>query len=245
MTELFGTYGPPFAIEHEGHRISVDVEGELCIYRRTCEYETLEKVLSDVHTSFFIGPVEPVNLPKAITHTLLIEFQRPVMAAPGGKQKIFLKFPVEIGIFISGKNGEKSGDHELIDIFSLVHPKYTLYGTSNRGKICRYWKSDVGLVRPLPDPRYEGDLELDIINDTDAWIEITKVVLNAYAMRLYYGMDQGHERISTKAFMKIINRKLAETGSVNYSGDMNSSVSLYAPRKHILNAIREVMEYGL
>jgi hypothetical protein len=236
---MFNKYTPPFTINYKGHEISVEKEQGNLIYKRTCEYETIEKVLLGASGDFLINPIEPVNLPKPITSYLLIDFERPVMIGPGSKQKIYLTFPVEMGIFIIGGKGE----HELIDMLTLNRSKYTLYGTPNHGIICRYWKSEVFASYPNLDTRYEGDIELDIINDTNNWIEVKKSVFNAFGMKIYYGTD----RTSMRAFMRIANRNLAETGFMTYttSPEFRRSMELYTARKLMLSSIKGIMEHGI
>ena len=236
---MFDIYTPPFTIEYKGHRISVEKEQGNLIYTRDSEYGSIEKVLLDANNGFLINPIEPVNLPKQITSFLLVDFERPILVGPGSKQKIYLTFPVEIGIFIISKNG----DHDLIDMFTLNMSKYTLYGTPNRGMICRYWKSEVFSSYPNLDTRYEGDIELDIINDTNHWIEVTRAVFNAFGMKIYYGAD----RISMRAYMRVINRKLAETGFMTYTvtAELRRSVELYTARRLMLSGIKGIMEHGL
>ncbi|MDK2833181.1 MAG: uncharacterized protein PWR29_1381 [Methanolobus sp.] len=236
---MYDKYTPPFTLNFEGHEISVEKDRENLIYRRTCNYQTVEKTLLNTHGEFLINPIEPVNLPKPITSSLLIDFEHPVVIGPGTKQKIYLTFPVETGIFIVGRNG----DHELVDMLTLSNIKYTLYGTPNNGVVCRYWKSKAFTSYPHPDTRYEGDIELDIINDTTHWMEVTKAVFNAYGMKIYYGKEQ----LSMRAFMRIINRNLAETGFMTYTttAEFKRSIELYTSRKVILSGNRGIMEHGL
>ncbi|TGC11537.1 DUF432 domain-containing protein [Methanolobus halotolerans] len=237
---MFNKYTPPFTIEKEDITISVEKENGNLVYKRVLNGDdTVEKILLHNGCEFLINPIEPVNIPKALSSFLLIEFQRPVMIAPYEKQTVHLKFPVEIGIFVSRKRGE----HELIDILTLAPSKFTLYGDPNRGVICKYWESEVHSSYPHPDILREGDLELEIINDTNNWMELTRAVFNAYGMKIYYGSD----RISMRAQMKIINKSLAETEFQTYalSPGFHRSVELYTSRKILLNSTKSIMEFGL
>jgi hypothetical protein len=235
---MFDKYTPPFTVETEGTTISVEEEKGNLIYRRSSEDDTIEKILLQ-KGEFLINPIEPVNVPKTLSSFLLIEFQRSVMIAPYDRQTIHLKFPIEIGIFISRKEGE----YELIDIVTFNENKYTLYGNPNRGLICKHWESQVYPSYPRPDILYEGDLELVISNETGNWMEISQAVFNAYGMKIYYGSD----RISMKAQMKIINKNLAEIDFTTYplSPGFHRSVELYTSRKILLNGTKSVMEFGL
>lgn len=236
---MFDKYTPPFTVETEDIKISVEKENGNLIYRRSLYGDEIEKILLHKDGEFLINPIEPVNIPKALSSFLLIDFRCSVMIAPYDKQKIYLKFPVEIGIFIS----RKEGDYELIDIVTRTASKFTLYGNPNRGLICKYWKSEVHSSDPHPDKLYEGSLELEIVNDTSSWMELTKAVFNAYGMKIYYGS----ERISMKAQMKIVNKSLAETDFHSYPlvPGFYRSVELYTSRKILLNGTKSVMEFGL
>lgn len=236
---MFNKYSPPFKIETENIKISVEKENGNLVYRRILNSESTEKILLHKGGEFLINPVEPVNIPKMLSPYLLIEFKRPVMVAPNDKQKIYLKFPLETGVFVSRRERE----YEPIDILTLSPSKFTLYGNSSQGMICKYWESDVYSSYPNPDILYEGDMELDIVNDTNRWIEVTQAVFNAYGMKIYYGPD----RISMKAVMKIISKSLAETDILTYpsKSTLNRSVELYTARKLLLNGSKSIMEFGL
>ncbi|WP_406657791.1 DUF432 domain-containing protein [Methanolobus sp. ZRKC2] len=236
---MFSKYSPPFKIETENVTISVEKENGNLVYKRVLNGDATEKILLHNDSEFLINPIEPVNIPKKISSFLLIDLKRPVMIAPNDKQKVHLKFPVEIGVFVSRKEGE----YKPIDVLTLSSSKFTLYGNPSHGMICKYWESDVYSSYPHPDILYEGNIELDIVNDTNRWIEVTKAVFNAYGMKIYYGSD----RISMRAVMKIISKSLAETDFLTYpvTPGLSRSMELFTSRKIRLNGTKSIMEFGL
>lgn len=203
---MYGYYNPPFSMEQEGISISVESNGEHWMYRRTLGTDKVEKIILGDGKHLIINPVEPLNTPKEITPNLLIEFEKTLLLAGGAKKRIFLTFPVEIGIFISDK-GEKN--IQLVDVMTLARQKFTLYGEVSNGVLCKQWKSRIYSISPSPNPLQEGIMELTLRNTSSDWASISKAVFSAYNMKLYYGGDGD---VFMRARMDILNRNTAETG---------------------------------
>jgi hypothetical protein len=216
---MYGYYDPPFSLEQEGIVISVEKTGEQWVYRRTHGTDNIEKIILGNGKHLIINPVEPLNTPKEITPNLLIEFEKTLLLAGGAKRRIFLTFPIEIGVFISDKEEKNL---QLLDVLSLVRQKFTLYGEVSNGVICKHWKSKIYSTSPFPSPSplQEGVMELTLRNTSSDWASISKVVFSAYGMKLYYDSD-----VFMRAHMDILNRNTAETGFElqHISGAMRSS----------------------
>ena len=201
---MYGYYDPPFSVEKEGIAISVEKTGEQWVYRRTLGPDHVEKIILGDRKHLIINPVEPLNTPKEITPNLLIEFEKTLLLAGGAKRRIFLTFPIEIGVFISDKGNKNL---QLLDVMTLAKQKFTLYGEVSNGVICKHWKSRVYSTSPSPNPFQEGIMELALRNTSSDWASISKAVFNAYGMKLYYDGD-----VFMRARMDILNRNTAETG---------------------------------
>ncbi len=195
-------------------------------------------MISSEEGNIVVNPVEPVNLPSCITNFLLIQFKKSIVIAPNSGERIFVKFPVEIGVFVSG-----SGDIELIDVFSITRPKYTLYGDPRNGIICRYWESQIYSSPDETDPLKEGIMELRIVNRFDEWIEISKCVLNVYLMKIFYN----DTTVFSKVEMEVNSKRSAETKFLMepLSRDMKKAVEIFTPRKVQIVSKRFFMEWGL
>jgi hypothetical protein len=221
---MFELHKIPFKLENKEFSLVVDrIEGRFS-YIRECNSELCEKnILSKTTPKVMLSPVEPVNLPKKLTTCFLVEFEKTSIIEPKATKKIFIKFPMEFGVFIKSKK-----DYEVIDIFSTLKPKFTLYGEHRIGTICRYSKSKIYSKLPTVNPLYEGIMELNIINNTNNWVEVSKSVFNACGMELWHS----DELVSMKANMKIIQEKLAETEFINapLRKGMKKSMELYTPK---------------
>lgn len=235
---MFGVYNIPFKIENEGFYISIEKDGKLNHYKRDYNGETLEKDIFSDTSKILIHPVEPLNIPKEITSNFLIKFGNTLMVEPQGVEKIYLKFPIEIGIFISGKK-----DIEIVDILTFINQKFALYGDPRNGVICKYWKSEIYSTIPAVNPLQEGVIELIVRNKTNRWVEVTKAVFNAYGMKIYFNEDL----VSMKANIKILGEEVGETYFINspIKTGMKKSMELYAVRKLLVPTTRFLMEWGI
>ncbi|TQD27660.1 DUF432 domain-containing protein [Methanolobus vulcani] len=238
---MFEIYHPPFTTVTEDTEIIVEKQGDDIIYKRLFKGdEEKELVLLNNDGNIVINPIEPVNLPESITSFLLIEFKRSAIIRPGDKKKIYLKFPTEIGVFVTDKSGK---NYEVIDVFTLNKIKYTLYGSHTQGMICRHWESDIYTDEPDTDNLYEGFIELSISNESNHQMEITKAIFNAYGMKLYFG----DTRLGMRASMRIINKLLAETDFSTYptTSRFKRSMELYTTRKLAITTTKGIMEFGI
>ncbi len=235
---MFGYYDIPFEIAKEGITLSLERERDHFIYKSECAGTKVEKILLASKGKVLINPVEPLNKPKELTSSLLIEFEKTLLVEPKTTQTIFITFPMEIGVFVSSNT-----DTEVLDILTLAWQKFTLYGDPRRGVICKYWRSNVYSAKPPVNPLHEGVIALSITNTLDDWVALSKAVFNAYGMKIYYRDDL----VSMKATMKITSGRLAETDFVDapLEPGMKKSLELYMSRKLPVTTTKFVMEAGL
>ena len=234
----FDEYRIPFTIKEKGLTISVEKDGGQLIYKRDYRGEKVYKIILSKMDSIMINPVEPVNMPKKITSHYLVEFENRLMIEPEMKRKVYLKFPIERGIFIQGTD-----NNEILDIVSFTNQKYTLYGDLQNGVICRYYKSEVHSSLPHTNNLYEGIMELQIYNSSSDWVELTKAVFNACGMTLYYD----EKWVSMKATIKISSEKNAVTNFFDtpLRKDMKKSIELYTTNTVSIFTPKFSMEGGL
>ncbi len=237
----YGSFQLPLTIEEEELSISLGKKGDYLFYHRDHAGETADKIILVSEGDILFNPVEPVNKPREITQFFLVEMEHSLTVKPRETSEIILTFPVEIAAFFL------PDDHipTILDVFSFVKPKYTLYGAPRNGLICRYWKSKVyaTLPTPFPYPFLAGLMRLNIKNTTSRWIQLTRAVFNAYDMHIFYD----HEIVFTDAYLKIVSESTAETGFENMPlhQDMEKSLELFASKRNIVTAPRLIMEEGL
>lgn len=232
---MFGRYRGTFRRECGDILVEAESVDGLVTYRRRCAGQTFERILVSNTGEVVINPVEPVNLPKEITDFLLVEFS-PMMIEPGASRTVYLKFPVEIGVFV-----ESARDIEVLDVFAFGTQKYTLYGSPTNGVIARYYESAVYPEIPQADPFREGVMELSIHNTCREWVEVSRVVFESTDMKIYYG-----DFVAATATMKLLTRTMAETDFVDapLRPGMVKSVELYTARKIPAIDRGYLMEWG-
>lgn len=232
---MFGRYKGIFHREDGDILVETERNAGLLTYRRRCEGQTFERLLASKAGEIIINPVEPVNLPKEITNYLQIEFS-PMLIEPGVTQTIYLKFPVEVGVFL-----EAPKNIEVLDVFGFGTQKYTLYGPPTSGVIARWYRSAVYAEIPPVECFCEGVMELSIHNASREWVEVSRAVFESTDMKIYYG-----DFVATTAAMKILTRTLAETDFIDapLQPDMIKSIELYTARKIPVINRGYLMEWG-
>ena len=235
---MYGEHKAPFKFERGPLIVSTEETDEGINYHREYEDKILDKTIFSKGKNIIINPIEPLNTPKALTSALLIEMDKPLVLEPKNKKRIYLTYPLEIGVFVRGKK-----HHKDIDIFTLVKNKYTLYGDVKTGTICKYWNSELHTSEPSPDPLHEGVLELQLFNSAEEWIEVTKSVFNAYGMVMFYDDNT----VSMKGQMKIVGEEKSATRFLAepLREGMTKSLEVFEKKVQHLKGARFIMEGGI
>lgn len=234
----FGRHRVPVELSSAGVVIRTTQEGDLLRYLREGAGGTVERMVAASHPRLIVNPVEPVNLPQSISSALMLRFARSLLLEPKGTCKVFVTFPVEVGVFVAAQRAL-----EMVDVFSLVPSKFSLYGTPGKGRVCRYWKSDIYSALPSTNPLHHGIIELTVRNTTSRWVELSRVVFNAYGMKLFFDKAV----VAMRAEAKITAVDMAETyflGEPLREG-MKKSLEVYTARRLSTTSSKFVMEHGL
>jgi hypothetical protein len=234
---MYGIYDYTFQYVSDNISAGIEKENDLYHYHRKIPGEkSVEKIIMSNSGAIIVNPVEPLNLPHEVTNFLEIKFD-PIFIEPYSEKEIFLLFPLEIGVFIKAKK-----DIEVLDIFSLVKQKYSLYGSPSEGIITRWAFSEIFPSIPEVDHNEQGILKLIITNSTKEWVEVTRVVFEGSGMKIYYG-----DVVSMIGRMKILSKKIAETEFIDQplQVDQEKSIELYSARDIPVVKRSYTMEWGL
>jgi hypothetical protein len=235
---MFGIHDLPLYLEQNGISLSAELKRKNILYQRKYLDDNVNKIIMADHEKLLINPVEPVNTPKKLSSHLFIDFENILIVKPKETRKIYLTFPIEIGVYIFAK-----GNTPILDIFALTKQKFVLYGDPRNGVLCKYWKSPILDEKTLPNPIQEGIMELTLSNQGTEWVEVKKAIFNAYGMKLYYH----NQIVSMKASMKLKGANLAETDFENrpLEKNMQKSLEIYTHRMLSVSLDKFVMEFGL
>jgi uncharacterized protein len=238
---VYGTYDYSCHLREEEISIDVERSASQYTYKRTCRGESVERTIASESGSIIINPVEPLNLPKEVTRYLEVHFNT-IFVEPEVTRKLYLTFPVEIGVFIRAKE-----DNDLLDVFSLAKPKYSLYGPPDYGRVTRWHESLVYPEAPEINPLREGVLELTLVNGGKTWIEVSRAVFVNAGMTIWYG-----DYVLMSAKMELYSNMVAETRILSTPGKkgMTRSIPAYSARKvSVVEVVPEkiefLMEFGL
>lgn len=234
---MYGYYElSDFSINFGGIKARIERDGNAYRYIRESDGRK-ERIILAKNGRIIVNPIEPVNLPKELTNFLMIELKEGVISEPKSKMDVFLTFPIEVGIFLAAKK-----DVDVLDIFSLNPPKFSIYGNPRDGIICRYWKSGVSGELPNVDPKREGIMKLRITNSSNEWVEIRNLVFDIFGMKIYFN----DEIVASNASMNVESLRVAETSFIAkplHEG-MKKSLELYTARKIPMVGKKFVMEWG-
>jgi len=235
---MYDSYDLPVNISREGLALEVAKEGGRVVYRRECLGSKHEKILLVSGGDVVFNPSEPLNLPDAITPYLLIKMDKTLTAPPNTSESVFLTFPLETAAYMIHKKNT-----HLMDVFSKAPHKFTLYGEPNNGVICKRWASGVFSDIPEAEPLLEGVIKLRIKNETSNWLEVNKVVFNAYGMKIYYN----DARVGMKANMTLRGGEVAETEFEDspIEKGMKKALEMYKVKKMSVTSTKFLMEMGI
>ncbi|MDD3136247.1 MAG: DUF432 domain-containing protein [Methanoregula sp.] len=234
---MFGRYERDFEYSDADVKLRIDRSGTIPVYTRDCNGAHVEKYLTGDYNAIHICPVEPVNLPEEITHHLEIAFPE-IVLPPEVKQTIYLKFPVETGVFF-----EIHREMDVLDIFSFVPTRFSLYGRPDAGVITRWYRSDLYSCVPATDLHREGVLELALVNHCATTVEISRAVFDSHHMTIFYG-----ERVGMTATMEVWSPAIAQTtfATTPPPGCPNRSIDLYTSQKFPVGPMKGyMMESGM
>jgi hypothetical protein len=235
---ILGRHPVPFELSFGNLKFSLAKQQGLYLYQRSSDSGREEKLVASDSPHVLVQPVEPVNLPRPLSFFLLLDFTQSITLAPKAICKVYLTFPIELAVILTERSPPQP-----IDIFSLVKPRFSLYGEPRTGVLCRYWQSDVESIMPSPDPLIHGVLELTISNSLAGFVEVNKAVFSAYGMKLSYN----NQMTSMRGEMEIISATTAETRFKEppLRKGMTKGEELYSGKKTPLLPSKYEMHEGL
>lgn len=202
----YGKFNFDYAVNFEGLKLGFEDRNGMYHYTRDIIGWKHEAHVAVSNGAFYLHPVEPLNLPDNVTDFIEIKF-REITLEPNGTAVVFLTIPIEIGVFLETKSGERT----LLDIVTFCHPKFSLYGSASRGVITRFHESEIYTMPPAVPNYREGLLRLEIENKTDEWANISRVVLYQKGIVLYYD----ETTVSACARMVVEKRDVADVFGIN------------------------------
>jgi len=153
--------------------------------RKDAEDNILKKIIPITSSDLTIElcPIRPVNYPAQRTSHIYLNFESPVFLSEGSAATVFVRCPIEIGVFLI------HGEHkDSLDWFTCdpLNSRFCLYGSPESGILCKYTDSEI--VESYDDSIqfYNAVLKIDIKNELDRGLTISKIVFPITGNSLYY-----------------------------------------------------------
>jgi len=141
-------------------------------------YQKGEKKI-EIPSNLTIKEFPILSINEAITEYFGIVFEQPIYIGEEQEVKLYVKLPLDIGIYVSD-----GSNYKLIDVIEIYTKKYALYGTIGEGVIYRYWKTNAFLVLPITSVN-EAITLIEIINKAGSVGSISKIIFNTKFFSLY------------------------------------------------------------
>ncbi len=169
-------------IEIKIKRISENVFSYL---RKNHDDEIIEKIIPATSNDITIelAPIRPLNYPARRTNYVYLDLDTPIFLSQGSAATIFIRCPIEIGVFLI-----HGGHKDSLDWFTCdpLNSRFGLYGTPESGTLCKYSKSEI--VESYDDsiPFVNGVIEINLQNGLESGHSISKIVFPISEYTLYY-----------------------------------------------------------
>lgn len=153
--------------------------------RKDAEDNILKKIIpiKSHDLTLELCPIRPLNHPARRTSHVYLDFESPIFLSEDSAATIFVRCPIEIGVFLV------HGQHkDSLDWFTCdpINSRFCLYGSPESGTLCKYTNSEI--VESYEDsvPFHNAVLKIDITNELDRGFTISRIVFPITDNSLYY-----------------------------------------------------------
>lgn len=235
--ERYGQYPILDSYESEFFSITIQKFNDFLFFERLVEAskEKYSTKLGIEASKVILQPSEPI-FREVDTTLLLLQFEEPLTMLPNSSVELFTALPIATSIILA-----EDGKIVPLDLLHLAPVKFTLYGNAHRGKICRYWKTNLFFTPVEDDFLRTCALNLNISNSFAGIVKLTKLVFDfAYLEIIYSG-----RHCFSNAKVRILSENIAETefSSPAYIEGFTQSYDLLPTKK--FSSPKFLMEFGI
>ncbi len=153
--------------------------------RRDSENDLIEKIIPTKSSKLQVElcPIRPLNFPAKRTSFMYLDIDTPVFLSEDSSATVFLRCPIDIGIFLVYDNHKDS-----LDCFTCdpVNSRFCLYGSPESGTLCKYARTEI--VESYDDsiPFINAVLKINLQNQLSKGLSMNKVVFQMSENSIYY-----------------------------------------------------------
>jgi len=179
---MFGTLSTG-VLELGSNRIVIEDRGSSLLYRRIdlASNSIAQEMLVSKNVELRLTPIYPVFYPKFVTQYMLCVLDKSITLAPGETLDVFASIPIDLAVYAYTPQSFRILD--IVPLHSEI--KYVLYGSIDSGTIARLCTTSVHTTAPPPQLGY-AIARLVIKNGMGKIVSVTKILLDASPLRLYY-----------------------------------------------------------
>lgn len=153
--------------------------------RKDADDNIVEKIIpskSDL-LDIELAPIRPLNTPAKRTNYVYLELETPIFLSQSSSATVFIRCPIEIGVFIV-----QGDDRDSLDCFSCdpINSRFCLYGPAESGTLCKYFKTQIVESHNDSIPYLNGVLQVDLSNELSKGLSIEKIVFPVTDNSVYY-----------------------------------------------------------
>jgi hypothetical protein len=128
------------------------------------------------------APILPIHLPSYKTDFVFLRFTDPIVISGNAVTELAIRFPIEIGMFLM------EAHLDMLDCFTCKsrYSRFSLYGTPEDGRLCKYAKIPLFFDRGDQDHLAYANLKIKIKNELEKSASVGKIVIPASDHDLYY-----------------------------------------------------------
>lgn len=153
--------------------------------RQNFDDDLIEKIIPTKSSDLQIElcPIRPLNFPARRTTYMYLDLDTPVFLSENSSATVFLRCPIEIGVFFV-----HDGHKDSLDCFTCdpLNSRFSLYGPPESGTLCKYVKTEI--VESYDDsvPFVNAVLKANLQNDLPKGLSISKIVFPISDNSVYY-----------------------------------------------------------
>jgi len=190
--------------------------------RKDAEENILKKIIpiSTADLTLELCPIRPLNHPAQRTSHVYLDLESPVFLSEGSAATVFVRCPIELGVFLV------HGEHkDSLDWFTCdpINSRFCLYGSPESGTLCKYTNSEI--VESYEDsvPFLNAVLKIDIKNELDRGFTISKIVFPITGNFLYYKNSKAIADSLVATLKKKLTLEIIDVDSVSIQTDWTKS----------------------
>ncbi len=177
-------------ISTNSYLITIEYMDGVIVYRRLWKNSReciVTKTITGKDVSIEFVPMYPIFIPQYLSNYILCKFRNSIVVAPKSSIEVYFLLPIEYAVYVRTRKY-----FDIVDVFSdHSKNKYSLYGPIEKGIVAKYLEVVSSTKELKLTPGY-ALTKLVIVNNVNDFVEVSRVLLDAHPLKLYYRLKSWH-----------------------------------------------------